>query len=113
MIRLTCLAVSVGRCHIPGMLKQSFIWAASVVLFLFLVDESLPLLEPWRGTSHQWMAVALVTVWSLAALLTVLNALMKGALLIAFWRVGSGDVEKGRRILDARIAARAARRKSP
>jgi len=94
------------------MLKRTLRWAISVVLFLFLADEALPLLEPWRGTSHQWFAVCIVTVWSLAVILAVLNTLMKGALTFAFWRVGSGDIEKGRRILDARIAARAARRKT-
>jgi hypothetical protein len=101
-----------GQWDTPGMLRQSLRWTASIVLLLFLADESLPLLEPWRGTFHQWFAAYVVAVYALAAVLTVLNAMLKGALTIAFWRVGSGDVEKGRRILDARVAARAAQRKS-
>jgi len=94
------------------MLKQSFRWIISIVLLLFLVDESLPLLEPWRGTFQQWFAACIVSVYSLAALLTVLNAVMRAVLTVAAWRVGSGDIEKGRRILESRVAARAPRSKS-
>jgi len=94
------------------MVKRSLRWLGLVVLVLFLVDESLPLLNPWRGTLQQWFAVCIVLVFSLLVLITLVNALLKVVLTFAFWRVGSGDIERGRRILDARVAARAARRKA-
>jgi hypothetical protein len=92
------------------MLKKSLRWLAFSIAVLFLVDEALPLLDPWHGTQDQWLAAFIVVGFSLLALLVVASALMEKALIFGLRRLGSGDIERGRQILDARIAQRKIRR---
>jgi hypothetical protein len=89
------------------MFKKSLRWIFFAIAVLFLVDKALPLLEPWRGTDDQWFAAFVVVGFSVLALA---SALMNAALTFLLWRLGSGDVERGRQILDARMAQRKIRR---
>jgi hypothetical protein len=94
------------------MLKKSLRWLAFSVAVLFLIDRGLPLLDPWRSTDDQWMAVFIVVGSSAFALLIAATALVKALLTFVLWRLGSGDIERGGRILDARMAARNARKRA-
>jgi hypothetical protein len=94
------------------MLRKSLRWLALLVAVLFLIDKALPLLDPWRATDDQWFAVFDVVAFGGLALLVAATALMRTLFTLVLRRLGSGDVETGRKILDARMAARAARRKS-
>jgi TPR repeat protein len=62
------------------MLNKPFRWLAFIVLNLFLIDEVLPLLDPWRGTHAQWNAtfiVAAVLALPLAAALVRIIRLLR------------------------------------
>jgi hypothetical protein len=85
------------------MLRKSLRWLLIIVSVLLLLDLELPLLDSWRGTQAQWTATIIAGSW--AAMIAV-ALLLKAALTVGLWRLGSGDIKRGRQILDARMAQR-------
>jgi len=90
------------------MVGKALRWLLLAFAILFMADEALPILEPWRGNQAQWLAVlatAVIATFAVALLLTAINTFM-------FWRLGGGDIKRGKGILEARKARRRSRGKA-